>query len=303
MGRSSDPHRRRMPWMAEKECVPGVVHSSKEKMVLDGAQRVGCGLCRPCIAGDPLEHCGRPVASYEYNTFRGKNIFNWSLRRNPMYSGQWVYHEEWPEGTHDEDATSTAIHFLCHGSNAARAHTPCGFSGVACAGPFAVIVPHSRASVQDSLVDARFCRLRGTPMMMRPTPQPIAGASWHDRCTAPAAGAVGLGTRTQQTKFSQLVLAALSASRRLQLPTHTTGEHRNRRDREGIDGVSGHQFSFNITPGQATVGINDNTIHQKDKGTATTADSDSTNAAFHTNSHLLCLIFARAAATVVAVPA
>ncbi|RNF00791.1 hypothetical protein TcG_11987, partial [Trypanosoma cruzi] len=32
MERSSDPHRRRMPWMAAKECLPGVVHSSKEKM-------------------------------------------------------------------------------------------------------------------------------------------------------------------------------------------------------------------------------------------------------------------------------
>ncbi|RNC43890.1 hypothetical protein TcCL_NonESM06458 [Trypanosoma cruzi] len=40
MERSPDPHRRRMPWTAAKECVPGVVHSSKEKMVLDGARRV-----------------------------------------------------------------------------------------------------------------------------------------------------------------------------------------------------------------------------------------------------------------------
>ncbi|PWV06185.1 hypothetical protein C3747_118g147 [Trypanosoma cruzi] len=40
MGLSPDSHRRRMPWTAAKECVPGVVHSSKENMVLDGARRV-----------------------------------------------------------------------------------------------------------------------------------------------------------------------------------------------------------------------------------------------------------------------
>ncbi|KAF8306627.1 hypothetical protein TcBrA4_0022330 [Trypanosoma cruzi] len=87
MGRSSDPHRRRMPWMAEKECVPGVVHSSKEKMVLDGAQRVDVDCVDRASQVYPLEALRAAVASYEYNTFRGKNIFNWSLRRNPMYSG------------------------------------------------------------------------------------------------------------------------------------------------------------------------------------------------------------------------
>ncbi|KAF8288444.1 hypothetical protein TcYC6_0034250 [Trypanosoma cruzi] len=40
MERFPDPHRRRMPWTAEKECVLGAVHSPKEKMVLDGARRV-----------------------------------------------------------------------------------------------------------------------------------------------------------------------------------------------------------------------------------------------------------------------
>ncbi|RNC53760.1 trans-sialidase [Trypanosoma cruzi] len=86
---------------------------------------------------------------------------------------------------------------------------------------------------------------------------------WHDRCTAPAAGAVGLGTRTRRTKFSQMVLAALSASRLPQRPTHTTSEHRNRRDREGIDGVSGHQLSSDIICSQTTGIIYNNISHQQ----------------------------------------
>ncbi|PBJ68767.1 hypothetical protein BCY84_20905 [Trypanosoma cruzi cruzi] len=87
MGRSSDPHRRRMPWMAAKECVPGVVHSSKETMVLDGARRVDVDCVDRASQVYPLEALRAAVASYEYNTFRGKNIFNWSLRQNPMCSG------------------------------------------------------------------------------------------------------------------------------------------------------------------------------------------------------------------------
>ncbi|KAF8301497.1 hypothetical protein TcYC6_0051160 [Trypanosoma cruzi] len=78
MGISSDSHRRRMPWMAEKECVPGVVHSSKENMVLDGAQRVDVECVDRASQVYPLEALRAAVASYEYNTSRGKNIFNCS---------------------------------------------------------------------------------------------------------------------------------------------------------------------------------------------------------------------------------
>ncbi|EAN98909.1 hypothetical protein C3747_17g503 [Trypanosoma cruzi] len=84
MGISPDPHRRRMPWTAEKECVPGVVHSSKEKMVLDGAQRVGVECVDRASQVYPLEALRAAAATCEYNTFRGKNIFNCSLRWNPM---------------------------------------------------------------------------------------------------------------------------------------------------------------------------------------------------------------------------
>ncbi|ESS54956.1 hypothetical protein TCDM_13609 [Trypanosoma cruzi Dm28c] len=86
MERSSDPHRRRMPWTAEKECVPGVVHSSKEKMVLDGARRVDVDYVDRASQVYPLEALRAAVATCEYNTYRGKNIFNWSRRWNPMCS-------------------------------------------------------------------------------------------------------------------------------------------------------------------------------------------------------------------------
>ncbi|KAF8304078.1 hypothetical protein TcYC6_0041300 [Trypanosoma cruzi] len=151
MGISPDPHRRRMPWTAEKECVPGVVHSSREKMVLDGARRVNVDCVDRASQVDPLEALRAAVASYEYNTFRGKNIFKAVSQAESNVLRQWVYCKDRPEGTHDEDATRTAIHFLGHGSNAARANTPCGFSGVACTVPLGVTVPPPRASVQTSL--------------------------------------------------------------------------------------------------------------------------------------------------------
>ncbi|RNC35911.1 hypothetical protein TcCL_Unassigned01152 [Trypanosoma cruzi] len=40
MKRFLDPHRRRMPWTASKECVPDVVPYNKENMVLGSVQRV-----------------------------------------------------------------------------------------------------------------------------------------------------------------------------------------------------------------------------------------------------------------------
>ncbi|PWV03357.1 hypothetical protein C4B63_1g553 [Trypanosoma cruzi] len=87
MGRSLDPHRRRMPWTAEKECVPGVVHSSKETMVLDGAQRVDVDCVDRASQVYPLEALRAAVAACEYNTSTGRTFLKRSLRRNPMYSG------------------------------------------------------------------------------------------------------------------------------------------------------------------------------------------------------------------------
>ncbi|PWV19897.1 hypothetical protein C3747_8g1185c [Trypanosoma cruzi] len=74
MGISLDSHRRRMPWTAEKECVPGVVHSSKEKMVLDGARRVDVDCIDRASQVYPLEALRAAVASYEYNTSTGRTF-------------------------------------------------------------------------------------------------------------------------------------------------------------------------------------------------------------------------------------
>ncbi|PWV03337.1 hypothetical protein C4B63_1g512 [Trypanosoma cruzi] len=84
---SPDPHRRRMPWTAAKECVPGVVHSSKEKMVLDGARRVDVDCVDRASQVYPLEALRAAVASYEYNTSTGRTFLKRSLRQNPMCSG------------------------------------------------------------------------------------------------------------------------------------------------------------------------------------------------------------------------
>ncbi|PWV19862.1 hypothetical protein C3747_8g171 [Trypanosoma cruzi] len=74
MGISPDPHRRRMPWIVEKECVPGVVHSSKEKMVLDGARRVNVDCVNRASQVYSLEALWATVNKCKYNKCRGMNI-------------------------------------------------------------------------------------------------------------------------------------------------------------------------------------------------------------------------------------
>ncbi|PBJ74491.1 hypothetical protein BCY84_12507 [Trypanosoma cruzi cruzi] len=75
VGLSPDSHRRRMLWTAEKECVPGVFHGSKGKMVLDAARRVDVECVDRASQVYPLEALRAAVATYEYNTSRGKKIF------------------------------------------------------------------------------------------------------------------------------------------------------------------------------------------------------------------------------------
>ncbi|RNC57026.1 hypothetical protein TcCL_ESM05373 [Trypanosoma cruzi] len=108
-----------MPWTAEKECVPGVVHGSKEKMVLDVAQRVDVECVdrvhRRCIR---WRHCGRPWPNAS-TIHAEERTFLIGFSGVIKCTQAMLYREEWQEGTHDENATSTAIHFLCHGSNAA----------------------------------------------------------------------------------------------------------------------------------------------------------------------------------------
>ncbi|RNC53960.1 putative trans-sialidase [Trypanosoma cruzi] len=132
--------------------------------------------------------------------------------------------------------------------------------------------------------------------MMRPTPQPIAGASGMTAAPPPAAGAAGLGTRTRQTKLSQMVLEALSASRLPQRPTTPPAS-------TGIDGTGKAltecqdtsclptSLSFKQQEQLTTTSFTNN-----EKGTTTTADSDSSTAVFYTTSHFLHLVVVACAA-------
>ncbi|RNC40943.1 hypothetical protein TcCL_NonESM09525 [Trypanosoma cruzi] len=63
-----------MSWTAEKECVPGVVRSSKEKMVLDDARRVDVDCVDRASQVYPLEALRAAVATCEYNTSTGRTF-------------------------------------------------------------------------------------------------------------------------------------------------------------------------------------------------------------------------------------
>ncbi|PWV19812.1 hypothetical protein C3747_8g72 [Trypanosoma cruzi] len=152
MGLSPDSHRRRMPWTAEKECVPGVVHSSKENMVLDGARRVNVDCVNRASQVDLLEALRATVASYEYNTCRGKNIligFSGGIKCTQamgLLQGLAGGDARRERHQHRHSFPSPRDH------NAASCdYTPCGFSEVACTVPLGATVPHPRASVQTSL--------------------------------------------------------------------------------------------------------------------------------------------------------
>ncbi|KAF8284782.1 hypothetical protein TcBrA4_0043410 [Trypanosoma cruzi] len=150
MGLSSDFSPQAHAVDGRKGVCAGVVHGSKGKMVLDGARRVDVDCVDRASQVYPLEALRAAVASYEYNTFRGKNILIGPLRWNPMCSGNGL-----ARGVAGGDARRER-HSHRHSfpsppdHNAARANTPCGFSEVARAVLLAVIVPHPRASVRTS---------------------------------------------------------------------------------------------------------------------------------------------------------
>ncbi|KAF8303858.1 hypothetical protein TcYC6_0039780 [Trypanosoma cruzi] len=161
MGLSLDSHRRRMPWTAEKECVPGVVHGSKEKMVLDGARRVAVDCVDRASQVYSLEALRAAVASYEYNTFRGKNIligFSGGIQcTQAMGLLRGVAGGDVRRGRHQHRHSFPSP----RDHDAARANKPCGFSGLACTVPLGAIVPHPRASVQTPC-RCKFLSIAGT---------------------------------------------------------------------------------------------------------------------------------------------
>ncbi|RNC54571.1 putative trans-sialidase [Trypanosoma cruzi] len=136
---------------------------------------------------------------------------------------------------------------------------------------------------------------------MRPTPQPIAGASCMTAAPPLAAGAEGLGTRTQQTKFSQMVLAALSASRLPQRPTTPPASTE-------IDGTGKaltecqdtNCLSTSLLVKQPEELTTTSFTNNEKVTVTTTADSDSSTAVFYTTSHLLHLIVTYACAAAAA---
>ncbi|EKF28683.1 hypothetical protein MOQ_007562 [Trypanosoma cruzi marinkellei] len=181
---SPDPHRRRMPWTAAKECVPGVVLDAKEKMVLDGVQLVDVECVDRASQVDPLEALRATVAVYEYNTSTGKNIFQLASQVEFDGCGQRFYRKEWQEETYDEYITLSAIDFNRDGDKGA-AHGYVTFHGetttrpvqidfadvpvwhvefrVARAVSFNAIVPPPPSIGTDVPVDARSYRLRAYP--------------------------------------------------------------------------------------------------------------------------------------------
>lgn len=108
---SPDAHRRRMPWTASKEYVPGVVLQAKEKVILDGTQLVEFDHIDRSSQVDPLEALKAAVAMYHYNTSTGKNIFQIASQDAFHGRGQRFYRKEWQEGTYDKYVTLSAIEF------------------------------------------------------------------------------------------------------------------------------------------------------------------------------------------------
>lgn len=108
---SPDAHRRRMPWTASKEYIPGVVLQAKEKVILDGTQLVPFDHIDRASQVDPLEALKAAVATYRYNTSTGKNIFQLASQDPYHGRGQQFFRKEWKEGTYDKHITLTAIEF------------------------------------------------------------------------------------------------------------------------------------------------------------------------------------------------
>ncbi|PWV08161.1 hypothetical protein C3747_93g143 [Trypanosoma cruzi] len=223
------------------------------------------------------KHCGRPWPNASTIHSAERTFSNWPFGRNQMAAGNGFTASSGRRGREKRTPPAPPFIFVAtavtqpHAAPRRLAATPrrsprqyaLRVFWVASAFLFGATVPPFPSVGADVPVDASSYRLDTHPLIDAADTPAHCWCFWHDCCTAPTAGAVGLGTRTRQTKLSQMVLGALSASCRPQRPTHTTSEHRIRRDREGIDGVSGHQLSFHITPSQTTRRIHNNISHQQ----------------------------------------
>ncbi|PWU90116.1 hypothetical protein C4B63_53g211 [Trypanosoma cruzi] len=234
---SPDPHRRRMPWMAAKECVPGVVHSSKEKMVLDGAQRVDVD-CVDCASQVyPLEALRAAVASYEYNTSTGRTFLKRSLRWNPMYSGNGFTARSCRRGrTTSMSPAPSFISFATRPQRSPRQYTLRIFrGGMRCSvcrhcSPF----PSFDADVP---VDATSCGFRTHPLIDAADTPAHCWCFLHDCRTAPSSWWNGTGDENMADQVQ-----SVGAGSPVSVPLTTTAHPHHRRAQKST-GQGRHQRS------------------------------------------------------------
>ncbi|KAH9577658.1 Mitochondrial 28S ribosomal protein S34 [Trypanosoma melophagium] len=203
---SPAPHRRRMPWTAAKEYFPGVVLNAKEKIILDGVQLVDVENIDRSSQADPLEVLRATVATYEFNTSTGKNIFQLASQVEFNGRGQKFFRKEWQEGTYDKYVTLSAIDFdrdgnkgtaygyiTFHGETTTRpvqidfADVP-GWQMEFCkerAVPFTEIVPPPPSIGSDVPVDPRSYRLKAYPYYDAPNPPEFVERLLKDRGVLP----------------------------------------------------------------------------------------------------------------------
>ncbi|EPY39192.1 hypothetical protein AGDE_04736 [Angomonas deanei] len=123
------PQRRRMPWTASKEYVPGMILRNREKMILDGKSLVEADHIERGAQVDPLEVLQAAVARYEYNTSTGMNLFQLTSEVPHGGRGMRVYRKEWQEGTYDKYVTLTSVELDRDGVMKGVAHGYVTFHG------------------------------------------------------------------------------------------------------------------------------------------------------------------------------
>ncbi|PWV14419.1 hypothetical protein C3747_36g295 [Trypanosoma cruzi] len=198
---SPDSHRRRMPWTAAKECVPGVVHSSKEKMVLDGARRVDVECVDRASQVYPLEALRAFVATCEYNTFGGKNILNWSRSWNPMYSGNEFTARSGRRGrTTRTPPAPPFISVAARPQRSPRQYALRIFRGDTNCSVWRHCSPFPRVGA-DVPVDAISCCLRAHPLIDAADTPAHCWCFWHDCRTAPSSWWNGTGDENTAEQF------------------------------------------------------------------------------------------------------
>lgn len=203
---SPEAHRRRMPWTAAHEFVPGVVLHNKDKMVLDGSQLVELDHIDRAAQVDPLEVLKAAVATRAYNTSTGSNIFQLASQTRFHGRGQRFYRAEWQQGTYEKYVTLSAVDFdregskgtaygyiTFHGESTTRpveisfADTPGWHMDYdeAAAVPFDAVVPPPPSVGTDVPVDPAAYRLKAYPFYDAPNPPAFVERLLKDRGVLP----------------------------------------------------------------------------------------------------------------------